>query len=72
MALNGSGSLGNSQCTVNGVGSSATPSGNTLAPTLNTTFGAGFAGNRVFYLAARDVCEQNNTGWQATGSWTVR
>ncbi|MDP3000959.1 MAG: hypothetical protein Q8N47_25985 [Bryobacterales bacterium] len=70
--LNGSGSLGNSQCTVNAVGSSATPSGNTLTLTLNITFGAGFAGNRVFYLAARDVNELNNTGWQAMGSWTVQ
>jgi hypothetical protein len=70
--LNGSGSLGNSQCTVNGVGSSATPSGNTLTLTLNMTFGGGFAGNRVFYLAARDVNELNNTGWNAMGSWTVQ
>jgi hypothetical protein len=35
------------------------------------TFGAGFAGNRVFYLAARDVNELNNRGWQAMGSGTV-
>ena len=70
--LNGTGSLGNSQCTVSGVGSSATPSGNTLTLTLNMTFGGGFAGNRVFYLAARDMSEQNNTGWQAMGSWTVQ
>ena len=53
LALNGSGSWGNSQCEVNGVGSSATPSGNTLTLTLNLTFGSGFAGNRVFYLGAR-------------------
>ena len=43
----------------------------TLPLTLNMTFGAGFAGNRVFYLAARDVNELNNRGWQAMGSWTV-
>jgi hypothetical protein len=72
MALNWSGSLGNSQCTVNGVGSSATANGNTLTLTLNMAFAAGFAGNRVFYLAARDVSELNNTGWQAMGSWTVQ
>lgn len=64
--------MGNTQCMVNGVGSSATPSRNTLPLTLNMTFGAGFAGNRVFYLAARDVNELNNTGWQAMGSWTVQ
>ncbi|MDP2996484.1 MAG: hypothetical protein Q8N47_03280 [Bryobacterales bacterium] len=72
LALNGSGSLSNSQCAVNGVGSSASPSGNTLTLTLNMAFGAGFAGNRVFYLGARDVNELNNTGWQAMGSWTVQ
>ncbi|MDP3000102.1 MAG: hypothetical protein Q8N47_21640 [Bryobacterales bacterium] len=38
----------------------------------NLAFGAGFAGDRVFYLAAPDVNELNNTGWQATGSWTVQ
>ena len=63
--------MGNSQCTVNGVGSSASINGNTLTLTLNTTFGAGFAGNRVFYLAARDVNALNNTDWQAAGSRTV-
>ena len=36
--------------------------GITLTLTLNMTFGSGFAGNRVFYLAARDVNEQNNAG----------
>jgi hypothetical protein len=72
LTLNGTGSLGNSQCTVNGVGSSVTSSGNTLTLTLNMTFSAGFAGNRVFYLAARDVNELNNTGWQAMGSWAAQ
>ncbi|MDP3000388.1 MAG: hypothetical protein Q8N47_23085 [Bryobacterales bacterium] len=72
LALSGTGSLGNSQCTVNGVGSSVASSGNTLTLTLNMAFGAGFAGNRVFYLAARDVNELNNTGWRATGSWSVQ
>ena len=42
--LNGSGSLGNSQCTVNGVGSSATPSGNTLTLTLNMSVRRGVRG----------------------------
>jgi hypothetical protein len=34
-----------------------------LTSTLNLTFAAGFAGNRVFYLAARDVNEPNDTGY---------
>jgi len=77
MVLNGTGFLSNSQCIVVGEGSSATPSGNTLTLTLQMGFNPGYlgspglAGNRVFYLGARDVNEQNNTGWQAMGSWTV-
>jgi hypothetical protein len=70
LELNGSGTLGNSQCTINGAGSSAGGSGNTLTLTLNMSFGGTFAGNRAFYLAARDVVE-HNSGWQASGSWTV-
>jgi hypothetical protein len=34
------------------------------------SFTSSFAGNRVVYLAARDVAE-HNSGWQALGSWTV-
>ena len=31
-----------------------------------------FAGNRIFYLASRDLTDANNTGWQAVGTWTVQ
>jgi hypothetical protein len=72
LPLVGFGGLGNSQCSVNGLGSSASINGNALTLTLNMAFGGGFAGNRVFYLAARDVTELNNTGWSAMGSWTVQ
>ena len=72
LALNGTGSLTNSQCTVNGVGSSVSSNGNTLTLVLNVTFKAAFIGNRVIYLAARDAADGNNTGWQSLGSWTVR
>jgi hypothetical protein len=72
MPMTGSGTLSNSQCTVNGAGSSATGSGNTLTLTLDIAFGAGFTGNRLFYLAARDAAESNNTGWRASGSWQVQ
>jgi len=70
LALNGSGSAGNSQCTVTGAGSSAVGNGNSLILTLNLSFSAGFAGNKVMYLAARDL-EGGNSGWQALGSWGV-
>jgi len=70
LPLNGAGSVGNSQCTVIGVGSSAAGSGNTLTLTLNMSFSASFAGNKVIYLAARDL-QANNSGWQALGTWNV-
>ena len=66
LVLNGTGSLNNSQCTVNGVGSSASGSGNTLTLTLNMNFSGTFGGNRVIYMAARDVA-QTSTGWQTMG-----
>jgi len=69
--LNGSGTLSNSQCTITGAGSSATGSGNSLALTLNISFASPFSGNRIFYLAVRDVNEANNTGWQSLVAWLV-
>jgi len=70
LVLNGSGSVSNSACTVTGAGSSTGVSGNTLTLTLNMSFGAGYAGNKVMYLAARDL-EAGNSGWQALGTWGV-
>jgi photosystem II stability/assembly factor-like uncharacterized protein len=70
MVLNGSGAVGNNQCGISGAGSSAAGSGTTLTLTLNMTFGAGFAGNQIVYLAARDAA-QNNSGWRPMGVWQV-
>ena len=67
--LPGSGTAQNSQCTVGGAGSSVTATGNTLTLTLPITFNAGFAGNQVFFLAARS--NSVSSGWQAVGSVTV-
>jgi len=72
LALNGSGSLVNSQCTVGGAGSSVTAGGNALALTLNFSFSPAFAGIKVFYLAARDSQDANNSGWQPMGTWGVQ
>jgi len=66
----GAGSVSNSQCTVAGAGSSASGNGNTLTLTLNLSFNAAFAGNKIVYLAARDL-EGGNSGWQALGVWQV-
>jgi hypothetical protein len=72
LVLNGSGSVRISQCTVTGAGSFASGSGDTLTLTLNMSFPAAFAGNRVIYLPARDASEANNSGKQALGFWTVQ
>jgi hypothetical protein len=69
MFLPSSGSLTNSQCTLNGAGSSISASGNTLTLTLSITIKAVFAGNRIFYIAARSNTQ--NSDWQALGTWNV-
>ena len=70
ITLPSSSTLQNSQCTISGAGSSVTASGNTLTLKLAVTFNAGFAGNQVFYVAARNN-STGNSGWQAVGSVTV-
>lgn len=70
LALPTSQSASNSQCTINGLGSSITSSGNTVTVTLNMSFSSSFAGNRVFYLAGRNNTT-GNSGWQAIGSVSV-
>src|SRR5262249_29903531 len=70
ITLGGPGSATNSQCTVNGTGSSASGNGNTLTLVLNMSFGGAFAGNKVIYMAARDL-HSTNSGWQALGTWGV-
>ncbi|SPF44907.1 hypothetical protein SBA4_3270001 [Candidatus Sulfopaludibacter sp. SbA4] len=72
LALGGSGTANNGQCTVSSAGSSASTRGNTLTLTLAITFTGGFDGNRVIYLAARDSAEANNSGWQALGTTGVQ
>jgi hypothetical protein len=73
MQLNGgSGSIQNSQCLVTAAGSTVTSANNTLTLTLSITFKSAFAGNRIFYLAARDSNDGNNTGWQPVATWTVQ
>ena len=69
ISLPSSSSLHNSQCTINGTGSSVSASGNTLTLTLAITFASGFSGNKIFYTAARS--NSQNSGWQALGTWNV-
>jgi hypothetical protein len=71
MTLNGQpGTLSNSQCVINGNGSFATGTGPTLTLNLNISFLASFAGNKVIYLAARDL-QGGNSGWQPLGTWSI-
>jgi hypothetical protein len=70
MTLPGTGSVQNSQCSIDGSASFAASSGNVLSLTLAIMFSPGFAGNSILYLSARDTAS-NNSGWQALGTWSV-
>lgn len=70
LLLSGLGSVSNSQCTVFGAGSSAVGSANSLTLTLEIAFQAGLAGNKLFYLAARDFAT-GNSGWQTAGVYEI-
>jgi hypothetical protein len=65
----GSGSQQNSQCTLNGAGSSISTSGNTLTVNLALTFLTAFAGAKNIYMQA--VNPNGTAAWQLEGSWTV-
>jgi len=67
MVLPSSGSVSNSQCTISGTGSTVSSNGNTLTLTLAITFTQSFAGNQIFFLAARNNNGQNSN-WQAVGT----
>ncbi|HYW48003.1 MAG TPA: hypothetical protein VE959_34380 [Bryobacteraceae bacterium] len=69
--LSGAGSIQNSQCAVSWGAAPVAAGGNGLTLALNIGFTAALGGNRIFYLAARDVNDLNNTGWQAMGTWMV-
>jgi hypothetical protein len=55
---------------IGGAGSAVSGSGNTLTLTLTITLSQSFAGNQVFFLAARNNNGQNSN-WQAVGTVTV-
>jgi hypothetical protein len=69
LALPGSGSIANSQCSIAAMGSSVNVSGNTLTLTLAVTFTPAFAGNRVIFSEARSVTL--SSGWQTVGTVTL-
>jgi hypothetical protein len=63
-----SGSVSNSQCTLNGVGSGGGASGSNLTVTYNLTFSGSFSGTKQVYMQAVD-----NTGaievWHQIATW---
>jgi hypothetical protein len=61
------GTIGNSQCTIDGSQSWAEHDGQQVRLHLKLSFSSGFAGTRIWYLAARDGT--TNSGWQRLGVW---
>lgn len=64
------GTLSNSQCAINGVGSSVFSLGNTLSLTLSVDFAAAFAGTHNIFGYSLDNSNQGS-GWLQLGDWTV-
>ena len=65
----GSGSQQNSQCILNGAGSTLTTSGTTLTLNLALTFQTAYGGVKSVYMDAADAL--GASGWQTKGTWTV-
>jgi hypothetical protein len=62
------GTVSNSQCTLNGGGSSVSKSGDTLTLNSAISFSSSFIGNKKVYLYAAG--SKGNTGLIAEGNWT--
>jgi hypothetical protein len=68
-ALGSSGTLQNSQCTLNVGASSAVGSGTTLTLNMALTFQPSFSGPKGIWAVAASW-DGLNSGWQSMGSWT--
>jgi hypothetical protein len=69
LALPGSASIANSQCSLAATGSSVNVTGTTLTLTLAVTFTPSFSGNRVIFSEVRSVAL--SSGWQTVGTVTL-
>ncbi|MGO9272297.1 MAG: hypothetical protein ACLQOO_19050, partial [Terriglobia bacterium] len=69
VAAGTTGTLSNSQCTVNGAETSASGSNQTLTLNLSVSATAAFHGTKNVYMAVHDS-EGSNSGWQTKGTWT--
>jgi hypothetical protein len=65
----GSGTLSNSQCTINGGGTSVVTSGNNLTLNLAVTASSTFTGKYGILMMAGDYSSAS-TGWVNNGTWT--
>ncbi len=62
----------NSQCTLNGTGTSAVLAGNTVTLTVNYSMKTpAFSGPKVVWGASRTNGDAANSGWQAIASWLI-
>ena len=65
----GSGTVSNSQCSVNGTASSVSRSGATLTLNLALTASSTYTGKQSIFMYAADI-SAGNTGWVNEGVWT--
>ena len=70
IAIGGTGSVSNSQCSVTAVGSSVVESLNQLTLNLNVTFKGAFTGPKGVWMAVGTLGGQVSE-WQALGAWRV-
>jgi hypothetical protein len=70
VTVGGSGTLSNSQCTVNAATSSVSASGTTLTLNLAISFEAGFAGAKGIFMELQNATV--DSGWSQLGTWTVQ
>jgi uncharacterized protein YfiM (DUF2279 family) len=68
VTLGQSGTVQNSQCTVNAAASSFSGSGNYLTLNVALSFQTAFGGSKNIYM---DAYDGTDSGWQLEGSWTV-
>ncbi|MEZ5402690.1 MAG: BACON domain-containing protein [Bryobacteraceae bacterium] len=70
LAVPSTGAIANSQCSIDGAGTSVTVSGASLVLRVKITFAPSFAGDHVVYVAASDQ-SGHNSGWMPKGVWSV-
>jgi hypothetical protein len=68
LVLGQSGTVQNSQCSINAAGSSSSVSGNSLTLNLSLTFQPAYSGARKIYMMLYDT---QSSGWLQKGTWTV-